>query len=186
MRDLLWINMPLGVWISIYTITSFFIFFRQIKNGPHHSFLRSPDVFLFLTFYFDSVLVVWSASDICFYLCFFFFVAAITIRRWKCKRVPVAIVSTYCSTCFITLLLTRHPPRSSVAILPSLCMANDLWALLTQILGFAAGLSEIFDVLLMGIISEQCLLFLLWLEFILNIWNFPWELTEMYSLEETK
>lgn len=82
------------VCISFTPFTSILHLFGVTQNGFSHSFLFLN---LYSTFFKDCACGL-ICIDICFYLCFFFFVAAITIRRWKYKRVPVTIVSMYCST----------------------------------------------------------------------------------------
>lgn len=79
----------------LYPFTSILRLFGVTQNGSSHSFLFFN---LYSTFFWFKTACGLICIDICFYLCFFFFVAAITIRRWKYKRVPVAIVSMYCST----------------------------------------------------------------------------------------
>lgn len=100
----------------LYPFTSILHLFGVTWNGSSHSFS-----FFFLIFHIFILRVCFwlICIDICFYLCFFFFVAAITIRRWKYKRVPVTIVSMYCSK-----LQIYCPPFTSISVRLFLsCMA---------------------------------------------------------------
>lgn len=112
-------------------------FFQKFSSGGIFPLSRLEVFFLFVFL----TLCLWLTwIDICFYLCFFFFVAAITIRRWKCKRIPVAIVSMYCSTSSPTPPNYTSPPCLCLSFFyfhwHGLTCSTVLWSELTHFVGF--------------------------------------------------
>lgn len=109
--------------------------------GRHSFFPLPPQILIYLFF---SILTLWFDLHRHLFLLvlLFFFVAAITIRRWKCKRVPVTIVSTQSSTTpnrmthrqTISMRVFRHAPPSSCCMPVALVLCGLMTPWLLKLL----------------------------------------------------